>query len=664
MKRQAPAPSKHASFPEPSRARAPATGRGNAHRNEQVGLPAAAADRELGPAAAPEERGADTLAARILAELPSVSDKPSRSGVPEGVAAAVKAVTGQDLSRTRIVVGGEADKLTQGGAGGLTLDDVVYLPAGVWGSSARDEVLAHELAHVALGHGASGKPARRFTAGPSTSASTLDEASAGTDVATSASTGPEGPLRSGDSGAGVKTLQDLLVQAGFLSPQHQATGPGIFGPRTKAALIAFQTAHSLAPTGVYDTAERDALSGSSAKSDTTSSGSASTDAAWPNVELARGAQGPDVQALQSALVTAGFLTAAAMATGPGLFGGRTEAAVMAAQSAKGLAPSGRYDAATRAALAGTPTTAAPSSGSDSADVADAGAPEADLRRGDKGDSVAALQDALVQLGYLSAANKASGPGLFGPRTESALQAFQRAHSISPTTGVYDTTTRDWLQRRLAGEAAPEIDHQSQGLPTTEAEADEHFISQFRTNWNPTGPSSSTNCGPASLAMMMSAKGMMPEGLSKEQQVDHARALMYPTDSRIKTVDVNGQDVKLLDQDKELSGTAGAIEAINNLGATGSRESGWEALDARLDAGCPVLAYGYLGSGWKEQFDERVGAGEMAHFNAILGRTAEGLYLVCDPMHTGGANAMDGADLAAFFPGGKPEFVAWVDGPSV
>jgi peptidoglycan recognition protein len=50
-----------------------------------------------------------------------------------------------------------------------------------------------------------------------------------------------------------------------------------------------------------------------------------------------------------------------------------------------------------------------------------------LRRGDRGDDVQALQALLVRLGYMSAAQMASGPGIYGPQTAAAFAAFIQSH---------------------------------------------------------------------------------------------------------------------------------------------------------------------------------------------------------------------------------------------
>jgi peptidoglycan hydrolase-like protein with peptidoglycan-binding domain len=65
------------------------------------------------------------------------------------------------------------------------------------------------------------------------------------------------PLSQGDKGPAVKHLQDRLVALGFMTQQQVQTGPGVFGPKTREALRAFQQDHGLEPSGVLtlDTAQ-------------------------------------------------------------------------------------------------------------------------------------------------------------------------------------------------------------------------------------------------------------------------------------------------------------------------------------------------------------------------------------------------------------------------
>jgi peptidoglycan hydrolase-like protein with peptidoglycan-binding domain len=68
-----------------------------------------------------------------------------------------------------------------------------------------------------------------------------------------------------------------------------------------------------------------------------------------------------------------------------------------------------------------------------------------LLRGTTGLAVRKLQKTLHSLGFLSSEAMATGPGVFGPRTEQALKAFQDAQGLKPT-GQLDALTDLALQK--------------------------------------------------------------------------------------------------------------------------------------------------------------------------------------------------------------------------
>jgi peptidoglycan hydrolase-like protein with peptidoglycan-binding domain len=73
-------------------------------------------------------------------------------------------------------------------------------------------------------------------------------------VSTSQGTTTSNPKASGPNPMAVKELQLLLVKYGYMTAQEQQTGPGVFGPKTRAALHRFQEDHggltaSPLPTG-------------------------------------------------------------------------------------------------------------------------------------------------------------------------------------------------------------------------------------------------------------------------------------------------------------------------------------------------------------------------------------------------------------------------------
>jgi peptidoglycan hydrolase-like protein with peptidoglycan-binding domain len=63
-----------------------------------------------------------------------------------------------------------------------------------------------------------------------------------------------------------------------------------------------------------------------------------------------------------------------------------------------------------------------------------------LEKGSRGAKVKDLQDMLVKLGYMTKAEMNTGPGIFGPRTQRAVERFQAANGLK-TDGVVGPKTR-------------------------------------------------------------------------------------------------------------------------------------------------------------------------------------------------------------------------------
>ncbi|MFL5320955.1 MAG: peptidoglycan-binding protein [Myxococcaceae bacterium] len=74
-------------------------------------------------------------------------------------------------------------------------------------------------------------------------------------------------------------------------------------------------------------------------------------------------------------------------------------------------------------------------------------PAPTLHRGSTGPAVRELQNRLHTLGYLTTAALATGPGVFGPRTELAVKQFQSKHKIK-TTGVVGSYTQAAISKAL------------------------------------------------------------------------------------------------------------------------------------------------------------------------------------------------------------------------
>lgn len=121
--------------------------------------------------------------------------------------------------------------------------------------------------------------------------------------------------------------------------------------------------------------------------------------------LRQGAQGPQVEELQRHLAAAGF------DPGPisGLFDLKTKAAVMAFQRARGLEVDGAVGSRTWAAL----------------DVRRGSGLRPILKRGLSDPAVEVLQKMLAAHGF----DPGARDGCFGPKTERAVMAFQRAKGL-------------------------------------------------------------------------------------------------------------------------------------------------------------------------------------------------------------------------------------------
>lgn len=209
-------------------------------------------------------------------------------------------------------------------------------------------------------------------------------------------------------------------------------------------------------------------------------------------------------------------------------------------------------------------------------------------------------------------------------------------------------------------------------PTTVEQANRSFITQYQNDtYNRESPNSwSNNCGPTSLAMVLKVNGKMPQGLTNEQQIDYARGLMYPKLAKTDGKDVtlpSGETVRVLDIDKMLTNVTSATAGMKAGGLEGaSSQKGWAAFDEALDAGKSLVVEGNISTKYKAAFKDEATAtggnyqgGGDGHFMAVLGKTAEGKYLVADPMFSGGAVEMTRDELANFFAkqGGDPSFVS-------
>jgi peptidoglycan hydrolase-like protein with peptidoglycan-binding domain len=222
-------------------------------------------------------------------------------------------------------------------------------------------------------------------------------------VASSSSFSPtsEPMLSQGSRGAAVVTLQNALRAAGF-SP---GASDGVFGPGTRAAVLAFQRARGLSQDGVAGPQTWSALARNAP--------AASTGGSQPT--LSYGSTGSAVSTMQQDLARAGFNPGGV----DGNFGPNTQAALKRFQSAHGLTQDGICGPQTWAALDGSSFTSAPTQST-------GGGTGTTLQEGSTGPAVTRLQSLLQDAGC----SPGGIDGNFGPMTQAAVMQYQASRGLS------------------------------------------------------------------------------------------------------------------------------------------------------------------------------------------------------------------------------------------
>ena len=260
-------------------------------------------------------------------------------------------------------------------------------------------------------------------------------------ASTSAKTAPGQPSF-GDKGPHVVAVQTAILRNGFT-----LTGgaTGVFDKATQRALKSFQKVVGLKATGVVDTATAKVLkvaTGSTTTVQATTTTVAPTTTTTPAVVYpmttstlpVRGAKGDVVVAVQKALTAAGFAVKGGI---DGAFGSGTTSTIISFQTSKGLTPNGLLDIPTAVALALVAPVAAPAPATVSVASASPLLNPATLPvRGNRGDSVRHLQNALINAGIEV---KGGADGVFGGATFVALQNYQTSNSLT-VTGTLTTQT--------------------------------------------------------------------------------------------------------------------------------------------------------------------------------------------------------------------------------
>lgn len=246
---------------------------------------------------------------------------------------------------------------------------------------------------------------------------------------------PGSTVKLNSTGADAKAVQKRLKQLGYYS----GTADGKFTAASVKALKAFQEAHGLKADGVAGKATYAVLFSNQALKKGTTPTPVPAQTPAPGDEesgipadasyetLRKGTFSSDVATMQQALINLGYLSGEP----DGNYGSQTEKAVRAFQKLNGLGVDGTAGKETLTKLYGSdavPATApaATAKPGKNASAAATPAPESTvLKKGSSGSDVKALQQKLIELGYLS--GKADGK--FGAKTYAALVAFQKANKL-------------------------------------------------------------------------------------------------------------------------------------------------------------------------------------------------------------------------------------------
>lgn len=255
----------------------------------------------------------------------------------------------------------------------------------------------------------------------------------------------------------VKKLQDFLVSQGYMTSAQRATGYGTYGPQTTAAVLAYQKAkgvdYSTGPgywgprTIAAAQGQPSSSSGSSNQNTNTNQNNTNNNTSQnqpapqqsqPQLRIQLSAWSSDAQGrwINQPTVTVngqaytfntageyanflnqyrGQLDSAGQATIDGWIGtfNQVQQKYTASQNSQGTNVLGN-NMQNAAAQAGFPTT--------------------NLEPGMQGAEVEKLQNWLIKEGYMTEAQKATGPGIYGPQTTAAVKAWQVANNVDNSTG--------------------------------------------------------------------------------------------------------------------------------------------------------------------------------------------------------------------------------------
>ena len=238
-------------------------------------------------------------------------------------------------------------------------------------------------------------------------------------------------MKKGNKGTAVTNLQKRLIELGYL----KGTASGTYDSNTISAIRSFQKKNGLKSDGTATAETQKALYSEAAVSASATATpkvkatpTPKPTVAVPEESLRSGDTGNDVKTVQKRLKELGYYKS----TIDGKFGRTTVNALKSFQADNNLTADGVAGKKTYEILfsenvlkKGTTPTPVPADVSGPAEESSASAMPT-LRKNDRGDNVAKLQETLISLGYLDG----NADGNYGDKTVAAVRAFQKANGLT------------------------------------------------------------------------------------------------------------------------------------------------------------------------------------------------------------------------------------------
>ena len=273
-------------------------------------------------------------------------------------------------------------------------------------------------------------------------------------------------MKKGNKGAQVKALQEKLKELGY----YKETPTSTYDTNTIGAVRSFQKKNGLKADGTAGAETQKAIYSADAipasatpTPQVTEAPTPTPTVAVPEESLKNGDSGADVKTLQKRLKELGYFKH----TVDGKFGRDTEKALKEFQTNHGLEADGVAGKATYQVLFSenamqkgtTPTPAPTATPNPEAEEEAVAWPK--LTKDSTGDDVAQLQEALIELGYLSG----KADGTYGEKTVAAVKAFQKANGLTA-----DGTAGEETQKVLYGGNAKAASASAKATATPKATA--------------------------------------------------------------------------------------------------------------------------------------------------------------------------------------------------